>query len=157
MSINVIIAIATIMATAIHFDSVRNQRKDRLWEINKESLLKLAKSISDSVEMTSKFHDEAFYRMQGIENEVEVINTDGSQDVFKKFKEALSDSLNVYKPLLSSIVIDAIEEYQKSEKEISRLYDLEEYTEFDVYDEELCAQKKLQKIVLDYIKHVSRV
>lgn len=36
-TLNLIIAAGTITATAIHFDSVRKQRKDRVWEINKES------------------------------------------------------------------------------------------------------------------------
>jgi MFS superfamily sulfate permease-like transporter len=73
ITVNVMIAVTTMIATAIHFDSVRHQRKDRLWEINKESLLKLSKAISDS--------------------------------------------MNVYKPLLSSIIIEAIKEYQQSEKD----------------------------------------
>ncbi|PSW59895.1 hypothetical protein C0W54_18155 [Photobacterium kishitanii] len=157
ITVNVMIAVATMIAAAIHFDSVRHQRKDRLWEINKESLLKLSKAISDSVEMTSKFQDDEFYRMHGIEDKVKDINTDGYQEVFKQFEETISDSINVYKPLLSSIVIEAIEEYQQSEKNIIILYDSEEYTEFQVYEDRLFIQKKLQKVVLNYIKQASRI
>ncbi|TNY94272.1 hypothetical protein CGK58_24740, partial [Vibrio parahaemolyticus] len=52
VSINVVIAIATVIATAIHFDSQRKQRKDRIWDMNKNVLLDLAHALSEVIEAT---------------------------------------------------------------------------------------------------------
>ncbi|EGQ8312397.1 hypothetical protein DC897_RS22505 [Vibrio parahaemolyticus] len=153
-SVNVVIAAATIIATAIHFDSVRKQRKDRLWEINKESLLKLSKAISDSVEMTGKLADSHFNQEQGIPDHV---NTDGSGEIHANFKEVLSDSLYVYKPLLSPELISAIEDYQTTQKKIEEAWEENELSTFAAYDEQWAAQKKLQEVVASFIKQVSGV
>lgn len=37
---NLIIALATVVAAVIHFSSIKQQRKDRLWDINRDLCIK---------------------------------------------------------------------------------------------------------------------
>lgn len=97
IAINIVIAVATIFAVAIHFDSVRKQRRDRVWEINKDNLLNLSKALSDSININSKLSEQEFNKMQGIPDET---CTDGAYEINNAFQQSLSVSLNVYKPLL---------------------------------------------------------
>ena len=150
ITVNVVIATATIIATAIHFDSVRKQRKDRLWEINKDSLLRLSKALADAIEM-SAINSE---RELGIPVEE---STKDSPEIGQKFEDILSDALNVYKPLLSDHLIFAIEEYQKAEEQTSRDWHVDALTTFEAYDEQWANRKKLQEVVLEFIKDVSGV
>lgn len=154
ITVNFSIAAATLTATAIHFDSVRKQRKDRLWEINKDSLLKLSKAISDAVDMSGRLADSHFNQEQGIP---EHVNTDGSEIVRAKLEEALSDSLYVYKPLLNQALISSIEEYQETEKKIRESYKYDEFSIFEAYDKQWAAQRKLQDVISQFIKQVSGV
>jgi hypothetical protein len=154
ITVNVSIAIATIIATAIHFDSVRKQRKDRLWEINKDSLLMLSKAISDAVDMSGRLSDRYFNQEQGIP---EHVNTNGSDIVHAKLEEVLSDSLYVYKPLLSPELISSIENYQYTQKNISKAFNNDELSVFEAYDKQWAAQKKLQDVISTFIKQVSGV
>ena len=150
MAINIIIAAATIIATTIHFDSVRAQRKDRLWEINKDSILRLSKVLADAIDISSKYCDSTMGIPVGN-------SLDKSAEIGKAFEDALSDSLNVYKPLLSEELILAIEEYQKEEQMISKAWHSDEYTTYDAYENQLASRKKLQVVVLKFIKDVSGV
>ncbi|WP_139705090.1 hypothetical protein [Aeromonas hydrophila] len=154
ITVNFSIAAATITATVIHFDSVRKQRKDRLWEINKDSLLKLSKAISDAVDMSGKLFDSHFNQEQGIPDDV---NTDDSDIVHAKLKEALSDSLYVYKPLLSPELISSIEAYQDTQKKIAESYNNNYIPILSAYDQQWAAQKKLQNVIAQFIKQVSGV
>jgi len=153
-TVSVIIAFATIIATAIHFDSVRKQRKDRIWEINKDSLLELAKSLSDAIEISSKFSDREFNNMQGIPDDT---STEGAKEINDKFRETISDSLNVYKPLLNAELISAIEIYQSAEKDIEEQFVCDAINTFEAYDRQWGKQKELQTAVSGFIKDASGI
>ena len=65
---NVIIAFATVIATTIHFDFRKTQKKERVWEINKNVLLELALSLADVIEDLEKATDHYFDVDQGIQS-----------------------------------------------------------------------------------------
>lgn len=153
-TLNLIIAAATITATAIHFDSTRKQRKDRVWEINKESLIELSKALADSIEVSSKISEREFNKMNNIPDDT---CTKGSAEVNYKFQKTISDSLNVYKPLLNSELISAIEKYQQAEKNIEYAFEHEKFSVFEAYDNQWGAQKELQKVVSRFIKEVAGI
>lgn len=153
-SVNIVVAMATVMATSIHFDSVRKQRKDRIWEINKENLLNLSKAISDAIEISSKLSDREFSNMQGIPDDTD---TEGAKEINDTFKKTISHSLNVYKPLLNSELIDAIEKYQKTEKSIENDFIHDVADAFEAYDRQLAAQKELHEVVSSFIKDVAGI
>lgn len=154
LTLNIVIAAATVVATAIHFDSVRKQRHDRVWEINKDSLINLSHAVADAIEMSSKLLDLEFNKMQNIPDDTCI---EGSKEVHDKFQKTISDSLNVYKPLLNSNLIEAIEKYQKSEQKIAKSFNNDEINVFEAYDHQLVAQKKLQYTINKFIKSVSGI
>lgn len=153
-SVNIVIAMASVTATAIHFDSVRRQRKDRVWEINKENLINLSKAISDAIEISSKLSEREFNNMQGIPDDTD---TDGAKEINDTFRKTISHSLNVYKPLLNSELTDAIEKYQKEEKSIEEDFNHDAIRSFEAYDRQWAAQKELHKVVSSFIKGVAGI
>ncbi|MCP4055534.1 MULTISPECIES: hypothetical protein [unclassified Pseudoalteromonas] len=153
-TLNLIIAAGTITATAIHFDSVRKQRKDRVWEINKESLIQLSKSLADAIEVSSKLSDQEFNIMNNIPDDT---CTEGAAEINQKFQMTISDSLNVYKPLLNAELITAIEKYQQAEKNIESSFDHDQINVFEAYDSQWGAQKELQIVVSRFIKEVAGI
>ena len=52
-----LIAIATIVAVFIQVSSIKQQRKDRLWDLNKGILLDLSHTLSLSIEATEYYRD----------------------------------------------------------------------------------------------------
>jgi hypothetical protein len=154
-SVNIVIAMATVTATSIHFDSVRKQRKDRVWEINKESLINLSKAISGAIEISLKLSDREFNNMQGILPDD--TDTEGAKEINDTFKKTISDSLNVYKPLLNSELTDAIEKYQKAEKSIEEDFNHDAINTFEAYDRQWAEQKELHKVVSSFIKDVAGI
>jgi len=154
LALNVVIAVATIFAVAIHFDSVRNQRRDRVWEMNKENLLSLSKALSSSIDINSKLSEREFNKMNGIPDET---NTDGAAEINNKFQQHISESLNVYKPLLNEELITVIEKYQKAEKQIEDDYNCDAISVFEAYERQWEKQKKLQVSVSAFIKKVAGI
>ncbi|MFP3353387.1 hypothetical protein R0K04_18500 [Pseudoalteromonas sp. SIMBA_153] len=153
-TLNLIIAAGTITATAIHFDSVRKQRKDRVWEINKESLIKLSKSLADAIEVSSKLSDKEFNIMNNIPDDT---CTEDAAQINQMFQMTISDSLNVYKPLLNDELITAIEKYQQAEKNIEDSFNNDRINVFEAYDSQWEAQKELQTVVSRFIKEVAGI
>lgn len=154
LTLNIVIAAATIVATAIHFDSVQKQKRDRVWEINKESLLNLSHAVADAIETFSKLTNQAFNNMQGIPDDDCII---GVEEIGNKFQKTISDSLNVYKPLLNLKLIEAIEEYQESEQKITDKFNHDAINVFEAYELQWSAQEELQYIIHKFIKKVSGI
>ena len=154
IAVNIVIAVATIYAVVIHYDSVRKQRRDRVWEINKDNLLSLSKTLSDSISINSKLSEQEFCKMQGIPDET---CTDGAYEINTAFQQSLSDSLNVYKPLLNEELITAIEKYQTAEKLIEEDYNCDAIVVFEAYERQWSIQKELHQTVSAFIKKVAGI
>lgn len=152
--LNLVIAAATIIATAIHFDTVKKQRRDRVWEINKDSLITLSKAVADAIQISSKLSDREFNRMNNLPDDT---CTEGAEEINTKFQETISDSLNVYKPLLNKELINAIEKYQEAEKNIEKAYEYEQFGVFEAYEHQGSAQKELHQVVNHFIKEVAGI
>lgn len=103
---NFIIAAATVMATIIHFSSIRQQRKDRLWDINKPILLGLSKSLS-AVIKASEYYLQEEYARQYIEDTPNP-NDQPDHNVYREFDKKREYALEVYKALMNKELIDAL-------------------------------------------------
>lgn len=154
LTLNMVIAIATVVATVIHFDSVQKQKRDRVWEINKGSLLNLSHAVADAIETSSKLTDQAFNEMQGIPDDT--CNIDAT-NTGNKFQKTISESLNVYKPLLNSKLIEAIEDYQETEQKIIDKFNHDAINTFEAYELQWSAQKDLQHVIHKFIKKISGI
>ncbi|EGQ8957247.1 hypothetical protein V6957_004944 [Vibrio parahaemolyticus] len=154
--VNAVIASASAVAAAIHFDAVRKQRKDHVWEINKGHLLGLLESLSEVIELTSELLDFEFEVQQGITNSTN--RPVDTTDRYKKLTKHLKDSLNVYSPLLSDDVLKAIEQYKKANKAVDEAFEQDYITSlFEVYDNIYANQKELHKAISKHVKELAGV
>ncbi|MGB0944147.1 MAG: hypothetical protein ACPGUE_17190 [Marinomonas sp.] len=153
---NVVIAVSTATAATaaiIHFDSIRKQRKDRIWEINKTHLLEMSKSLFNVIEITRSEMEFEFEKIQEISSEKP---KDDHSEKYKKFSESLHDLLNVYEPMLSDEIPKAIKVYLDKIESINLDYHNNRITNlFEVYDNVLFHQMELHKVLSDYIKNLA--
>jgi hypothetical protein len=139
---NIVIAFATLMAASIHFDAVIKQRRERIWEINKDILLNLSQTVSDALEQSIKMSDP-------------MDEPEWDAGIHKAHNKAISVALKIYRPLLSKELISAIEAYQKEDAEIKSCVMEDEMSNTDGYCALSAAQETLHSIISKYIKKVS--
>lgn len=152
---NTVIAFATLMATVIHYSSIRQQRKDRLWDINKPILFELSKSLSLVIK-ASKFYLQEEYAERHMDERPNPIDAP-DPSVYEDFAEKRDYALNVYKAVMDKELIDAL-------KEAKRINDNIEYgvNEFGVdpitaYEESISINEELQEKLGIFITKVSGV
>jgi len=146
---NIIIAAATVVATAIHFDSQRKQRIDRIWDINKGVLLDLTHSLSEAIEAT----------------EIEIQNCYSYHDeqvatkpyVWSNLDEKINYMLNVYGPLVSPELLSSINHHKQIGSKISWQVHNEDLDTSTAYEEMLIEHKALYEKLLSFIAKISGV
>jgi len=151
---NIVIALATLVAVAINYLSIKNQKDTRRWEVNKEILVNLSTTLSDLISQTSKLADNEFNNAQGIPEEHR-FTPDNS--IYKKFDRYLDHTTEVYGPVLNKQILDAISAYKKSDEGIAHGVDINEIDLFEAYDAAFGIQKKLQKILSEQIKKYASI
>lgn len=146
---NIIIAIATVVATAIHFDSQKKQRLDRVWDINKGVLLDLTHSLSEAIEATEieiqncySYHDE---------------QVETKPYVWRNLDEKINYMLNVYGPLVSPNLLSAINHHRLVNREISRQVNQNDLDISEAYETMLKEHKALYEQLLSFIAKISGV
>ncbi|MFA0080384.1 hypothetical protein AB4427_20055 [Vibrio artabrorum] len=114
---NIVIAFATVVATAIHFNSVRLQRRDRIWEINKDNLLALSETLSQVIKQSEARIEYEFYLSLGVDADtLPPVKPDVGE--YERFTKALESSINVYKPMLSSAFVEKLDKYRTEKNSI---------------------------------------
>lgn len=113
---NVIIAIATFVATYIHFSSAKQQkldrvydaekrRKDRLWDINKNILLEL----SDALHMVISAYEYTLQKDEllssGKESEIRFLGQKPSPEIYVNLEGKLKHTTRTYKGIMSDKLI----------------------------------------------------
>lgn len=146
---NIFIAIATIVATFIHYDSQKKQRLDRVWDMNKGVLLDLTHSLSEAIKATEieiqncySYHDE----------QVEI-----KPYVWKNLDEKIDYMLNVYRPLVSPNLLAAINNHKQVSREISRQVFQEDEDTCTAYEKMLVEHKTLYVQLQSFIAKISGV
>lgn len=146
---NIIIAIATVVATVIHFDSQRKQRLDRIWDINKGVLLDLTHSLSEAIEATEiELQNRYSYHGERIETK---------PYVWRNLDEKINYMLNVYGSLVRPNLLSAINHHRQIDREISRQVDQEDLDISEAYETLLNEHKALYKQLLSFIAEISGV
>jgi hypothetical protein len=151
---NIVIALATVVAVAINYLSIKSQKESRRWEVNKDVLIKVSTTLSDLIAQTSRLSDNAFNNMQGIPEEHE-FSPDNS--IYSKFEKYLEHTVSVYGPLLNKEIITAIGKYKKTESNINHAYNIDEFDIFQAYDASYAAQEELMKILNKSIKKYAAI
>lgn len=151
---NIVIALATVVAVAINYLSIKSQKENRRWEVNKDVLIKVSTTLSDLMSQTGKLSDNAFSDIQGIPEEHK-FSPDNS--IYSKFEQYLEHTVSVYAPLLSRDIIVAIEKYKKADSNISHAYNIDEFDIFQAYDASYAAQEELMKTLNKSIKKYAAI
>jgi heme/copper-type cytochrome/quinol oxidase subunit 4 len=146
---NIVIALATVVAVAINYFTIKSQKEGRRWEINKDILIKVSTTLSDLMSQTRKLSDNAFNDMQGIPEEH---NFAQDNSIYKKFEQYLEHTVDVYGLLLNKEIISAIDIYRKADSNITHTHELGVVDIFETYDASYGAQKELMKILNKNIK-----
>ena len=151
---NIVIALATVVAVAINYLSIKNQKESRRWEVNKDVLIKVSTTLSDLMTQTSKLSDNAFNDMQGIPEEHNFLP---DKFLHSKFEKYLEHTVSVYGVLLNKEIIEAVEEYKKNESKITYAYTNDEFNVFQAYDSSYAAQVELMKTLNNSIKKYAAI
>lgn len=151
LSVNIVITMATMVATAIHFDFQKKLRKDRIWDTNKAVLLELAHALSEVIEATEDEIHNTHCQVEGDEK-VEV-----KPYVFKNIKDKVDYALTVYRPLMDKSLIAAIQQHNTKDKEITHQVKYEDLDHAKAYEAMLLEHKKLYKALLVFMGEISGV
>ncbi|XZG70387.1 hypothetical protein ACTSKR_00620 [Chitinibacteraceae bacterium HSL-7] len=146
---NIIIAFATTIATAIHFDSQRKLRLYHVWDINKEVLLDLTHSLSEAIKAT----------------EIEIQNCYSYPDehvrtnptVWRNLDEKINYMLTVYRPLVSPILLSTINRHKEASKDVGRRVHEEYLDDSTAYETMLEVHKALYNQLQEFIAEISGV
>ena len=152
---NSIIALATVVAAVIHFSSIRQQRKDRLWDINKPILLELSHTLSLVIK-ASEFYLQEEYAQNHIDDAPQVSDAP-NDNVFKEFKEKQEYALNVYKTLMSTELIEALREAKRINENIDHGVNAYGVDYITAYEESISTNQKLQNKLDFFIAKMSGV
>lgn len=154
--VNIVIAGSAMIATSIHFYTTNKQRSDRIWEINKDILLQLALSLSKVIEEIEKARDYEFDCMQGIEHETG-ITYEYNKESHKNFSDSTFEVLNVYAPLMSNQLIEAIKHLKEVDEKTTESVNNGWLNNFEAYDSILNEHKQLQTMLNEFIKEISGI
>lgn len=125
---NVIIAIATIVATYIHITSEKRRilerlsdidkqredqrqenekrRKERLWDINKKMLLDLSDALSKVIHANNYEIDKHTLSSSGNGEDVDQLGEEPDGAIYPHFDKTLDYAVRVYKPLMNKSLIE---------------------------------------------------
>ena len=152
---NIVIASATVVATAIHLDSTKKQRRDRIWEINKDMLLNLAHSLSLVIHASEYYSEIEFNRQREINEPPR--GRKPKEDVYENFHNNQEQVLNVYRTLMNKKLILSIEASKKKNDDIFEALDHDAIDVEDAYDASIVSYKELQNNLNTFITEISGV
>lgn len=154
ITVNIVIASATLIATAIHYSSVKKQDRERVWEINKEALLELSQALSDIILETEKAleYEWACGSMNGPD-----IEAPSNPNAYKNFDEKVLYMLNVHKPLLPNNLVNAIGALQVLDSKINRLVNEDDLDHKEAYEEMLKSYSYLRDELNKFIRKIAGV
>tara|TARA_R110002012_G_scaffold300770_2_gene500739 strand:+ start:771 stop:1349 length:579 start_codon:yes stop_codon:yes gene_type:complete len=152
---NIFIALATAVATAIHYSSIQKQRKDRIWEMNKTVLLDLSHSLSLVIQ-ASYYYQQLEYAKHKVEDESTEMDRP-NPNVFKDFKEKQEYAINVYKTLMDKKLISSIQKAKEVNENIDKAVNENVIDYIPAYDRSIRANKELQKKLEEFMAEMSGV
>lgn len=152
---NIVIAFATVVAAIIHFDSVSKQRRDRVWEINKNVLLELAHHLSLVIKATEYYLDAEYERMSPYPEAPSLKKPE--PDVFKKFIDKQEYALDVYRSLMDKELIDSLEKAKEKDARIADAVNEDRLQVFEAYEESLACYQDLQIKLRTFMAKISGI
>ncbi|MDH5895955.1 hypothetical protein [Vibrio splendidus] len=77
--------------------------------------------------------------------------------MFKNINDKIDYALSVYRPLMDSNLIDAIQQHNEQDKEITRQVNFEDLEHLDAYETMLSEHKKLYNELLKFMGEISGI
>ena len=151
---SITIAFTAVVAMLINYFAIQNQKEARFWDVNKDILIKVSKTLSELMTQTSKLTDNAFAHIQDIPEE-HTFTPDDS--IHKKFETYLDRTVDVYGLILNDEIITAVNKYKKTSSNISYAYSIRECNDFEFYDALYTAQTELLKVLNMVIKKYANI
>lgn len=152
---NIVIAFATVVAAIIHFDSVSKQRKDRIWEINKDVLLELAHHLSLVIKATEYYLEVEYESMSPYPEAPSLKKPE--PDVYKKFIDKREYALDVYRSLMDKELIDSLERAKETNDRISDAVNDDMLQVHEAYEESIECYKDLQSKLRTFMAKISGI
>ena len=152
---NVFIALATAVATAIHYSSIKIQRKERIWDMNKGVLLDLSHALSLVIQASS-YYQQLEYAKHCVEEEPFEIDKPNS-NVFKDFKDKQEYALNVYKTLMDEELIASLEKAKEANKRIDNSVNENLIDYITAFDSSIATYQELQEKLGSFMAKLSGV
>lgn len=152
---NIVIAIATVVATTIHFSSIKQQRKDRIWEINKTILLDLSHTLSLVIK-ASEYFLQCEYASNSLDDQPDERDKPGA-GVYKEFEEKQEYALNVYKTLMDKELIEALSNARRINQNIDHGVTEHGVDLVTAYEKQINVYQELQEKLGYFIAKVSGI
>ncbi|VFQ47385.1 hypothetical protein [Desulfoluna butyratoxydans] len=150
LSVNIVIAIATCVATAIHYDSIRKQRRDRVWDMNKSIIIDLVHALSKVIE-------EIEITLDNDASQKTDIVRDLNPELYRVLDEKIDNALIVYKPLIGESLTNKLSKYKKDSCNITAQVFEEQFDIIEAYEKLLVSSKELYVSMLGLIEKLSGV
>lgn len=152
--VNIVIALATCIATAIHFSSIKNQRKEQVWLLNKDLLLELADSLNRVVNSCKAAIG---YELQSAESGKNEKFTDIGFSACGQLDTQIEYALNVYSPLMDKKILQQLERYRKFSEENAKSVMSDELDNIEGYEQLIQETEKVHKELLKFVSSVSGI
>ena len=162
---NIIIGVATAIATAIHWDYRKSQHKERVWDSNKGALIKLSTSLAKVMECI-KIQIESLERyceLQEYEGclvdvqEPDINKIHLPESAHTDLNEALFVVKEVYEPILGNDLKSAIDDLLRHRHNIAAAANEGEIDEYQELDYSFEAHLKLQIKLKRFITEISGI
>ena len=146
---NFIIALATTIAACIHYDSQKQLKRNRIWEINQGLLLELTEALATAIQAT----ENSIHNMNSCTKEYKPVE----RDSWENLRMRVSYALTVYKPLMDDNLIIHIEHYKRIDDDISKQVDYLDKCHLTAYQESLVALNDLYSEMNVFISDISGI
>lgn len=140
---NTVIAACAGIALEINRQSIQHQKELRRWEANKDTLLKLATTLSNTISSTDRSHDALI--VDG--------NDEHDAQSFKELRVTLQHTLDVYAVLLEQSLVDAVKRYKEQDDNITEAWNHDAIDVMEALDQSSKIQRDLLAEVNKSIKH----
>jgi hypothetical protein len=152
--VNIVIALATCIATAIHFSSIQSQRKEQIWLLNKDLLLGLTDSMNQVVKSCEAAIDLEYRSIESGKNEK---YTDVGFSTSDALDTKIEYALNVYSPLMDKKLLQHLESYRTFSKKNMNAVMSDELDNIQGYEKLIGETRKAHKELLNFIASVSGI
>lgn len=142
---NIIIAAGTAIAVLVHHDSIKMQRKDRIWEINKDVLLDLLDLVSQVISETELLIDAEYTHDHHYKSDPRL---------WSRLNAQINLALNVYGSLMGEDLIKHIKESKSIDQKIhNEVY----HEDLDHIDAHIWSLKNRQDLQLQLKLFISQM